>query len=156
MGSSLSFPPKSTSILTFWHPAKHTLLQLPKVASAIAVKMKIEIVDEDASMSTGGRITEVNEGQDVDTCYICNNAPNPEMAVKARPDVGFCCEEHRDMHQDDSGDNFPFYVQCRPEVGRCKILTLHVSLLHKLGVFLRHFSFVHFHVNVSVEKNYII
>ena len=33
--------------------------------------MKIEIVDDNEE-GTAGRITEVEEGLEVDTCYICN------------------------------------------------------------------------------------
>ena len=72
-----------------------------------------------ADAATTGRIQEVEIGEDVNTCFISNNDPDPSLNVEGRPDVKFCCEEHRALHQtDDGSDHYPFPVQFRPEVGR--------------------------------------
>ena len=82
-------------------------------------KMKIEIVDEGlADLGATGRIKEVEDGQDVDTCFICNEAPDQELAVEGRSDLKFCSEDHRSLHEDDAGNHYPFFVQFKPEVGR--------------------------------------
>ena len=41
--------------------------------------MKIEIVDDNEE-GTAGRITEVEEGLEVDTCYICNRLAKLSLA----------------------------------------------------------------------------
>ena len=79
--------------------------------------MRFNIVEED--LGTYGRIEEILEGEELTTCFICNNPPDPELIGP----LNYCCESHRELHEKDEDldgekDFHPFKVLYRPEVGR--------------------------------------
>ena len=80
--------------------------------------MKFNIVEEDSG--TYGRIEEIPEGEEIKTCFICNNPPDPELIGP----LNYCCESHRELHEKDEPNDdgetvfHPFRVLFRPEVGR--------------------------------------
>lgn len=81
--------------------------------------MRIEIVDNDvSSAATGqsyGRIQEIVEGEDVTTCFICDN----EATINKEAEVRYCCQEHKELHQPpDQDEAYPFVVKYRPDIGR--------------------------------------
>ena len=66
------------------------------------MRVKIEEVDGSPEMDRGttGRIVEVEEGDAVETCFICNR---PGVYGKSEEYEGevvrYCCQEHQDLHQ---------------------------------------------------------
>ena len=64
------------------------------------MRVKIEEVDGLQESGTTGRIVEVEEGDAVETCFICNR---PGVYGKSDEYEGevvrYCCQEHQDLHQ---------------------------------------------------------
>ena len=66
------------------------------------MRVKIEEVDgSEMERCTTGRIVEVEEGDAVETCFICDRSG---IIAKSEEHEGgevvrYCCDEHRDMHQ---------------------------------------------------------
>ena len=64
------------------------------------MRVKIEEVDGLPERGTTGRIVEVEEGDAVETCFICNR---PGVYGKSEEYEGevvrYCCQEHQDLHQ---------------------------------------------------------
>ena len=65
------------------------------------MRVKIQEVDgSEMEKGTTGRIVEVEEGDAVETCFICDR-----KSIKAKSEeyegevVRYCSDEHRDMHQ---------------------------------------------------------
>jgi hypothetical protein len=52
----------------------------------------------------------------IDPSFICDN---PAHFRSESSEMGYCCEEHRQLHQpEDEPLPFPFFVKFRPEIGR--------------------------------------
>ena len=67
------------------------------------MRVKIQEVDgseEEMEKGTTGRIVEVEEGDAVESCFICDRCGNFDKSEEYEGEVvRYCCEEHRDMHQ---------------------------------------------------------
>ena len=82
--------------------------------------MKLNIIEEsDVTVASSGRIVEIEDGHIVtDSCFICDNSPNPDLTIESS-EMGFCCDVHRDLLRPDEDEPpFPVVVKFRPEVGR--------------------------------------
>ena len=75
--------------------------------------MKIEIAEEEY-----GRIEEIPDGQEIETCFICNRKIDPDLG--SNHGLNYCCIAHKELHapEDLGGEAYPFRVLYRPEVGR--------------------------------------
>ena len=65
------------------------------------MRVKIEEVDgSEMERGTTGRIVEVEEGDVVETCFICDRSGVVAESEEHEGEVvRYCCDEHRDMHQ---------------------------------------------------------
>eukprot|EP00095_Tigriopus_kingsejongensis_P008810 maker-scaffold646_size120253-snap-gene-0.14 protein:Tk08810 transcript:maker-scaffold646_size120253-snap-gene-0.14-mRNA-1 annotation:"protein isoform b" len=84
--------------------------------------MRIHIkVNSQDTMANSGRILEVQDGEDVSECFICDQPA--QLHCSEYPDVHYCSEEHKGMHEHVLGDEdevraFPFTIKYRSGVGR--------------------------------------
>lgn len=74
--------------------------------------MRIEIEER----GTYGRIEEIPDGEEIDTCFICQRPPDP--LLKSYHGLRYCCLAHQGLHAPDEDEPQPFRVLFRPEVGR--------------------------------------
>jgi hypothetical protein len=85
--------------------------------------MRIHI-DEDstnAEASTTGRIVEIEEGDEVGTCFICDRSETSKSSNGDEDDsvVRYCSQQHKEMHHPEDEDNpFPFGVRQKENLGR--------------------------------------
>ena len=103
--------------------------------------MKFKIVEEE-DVGTYGRIEEIYDGEEVETCFICNAAPDPKLEGPLK----YCCVSHQELHEKDDVEAsvdgqkefYPFKVLFRPEVGRYMVASRD---LQPGEVIFRYFSF---------------
>ena len=82
--------------------------------------MRITVAEEPA---TYGRIQEVDDGEELQTCFICETLPDPELSDQHYGQK-YCSQACKSLHLPPSNDNdkevqpYPFRVLYRPEVGR--------------------------------------
>ena len=53
--------------------------------------MRIEIVDDLADAASSNRIEEIEDDQDVDTCFICNNEASTTKTIFSTSGTNFKC-----------------------------------------------------------------
>ena len=103
------------------------------------MRVKIVEVDDGAEMeeasSSTGRIVEVEEGDAVETCFICDRtAMVKEAKLETEEDyevARYCCEEHEEMHHPDrdvDAEPFPFGVRYKKDCGRHIVAARHEVL----------------------------
>ena len=81
--------------------------------------MRIKVVEEDdtPSIHQPSRIEEIEEGELVKGCFLCNDGA--KLLTTENDEVRYCSDEHRRYHQpEDDEPCFPFVVKYRPSVGR--------------------------------------
>ena len=81
------------------------------------MRVKIKEASETESVSFG-RIEEIEEGQDLETCFLCNGKPRPELTEDGT-DVQYCGEVCKELHfPPDKETAWPIVVKYRSQVGR--------------------------------------
>lgn len=83
------------------------------------MRVKIKEAASEASESVSfGRIEEIEEGEDLETCFLCNGKPRPELTLEDNA-VQYCGEVCKELHfPPDKETAWPIVVKYRSQVGR--------------------------------------
>ena len=87
--------------------------------------MRVKITEASEAVSYG-RIQEIDEGQDLETCYICNGKPQPELTEV--PNVQYCGQVCKELHYPPEKESpWPIVVKYKSEVGRYIIASRNIE-----------------------------
>ena len=83
------------------------------------MRVKIQEAAEPSVVPSYGRIEEIEEGEDLDTCFLCNGQPRSDLAEADCPSVQYCGEVCKELHfPADKETSWPIVVKYRSQVGR--------------------------------------